>query len=146
MAGEEQDIGSEEYPTISETEIELSNLKSQLINRKSLVDQLRTKIKFLEEQLNEKEQEIFSLQGQLEKFQFFEKSNSLPTLLVPEEQKQKLDNFLQNYLFLMKKEVGSCQLVINHEAATEKEREHFLAEKRLLEYKIEQVQSFVNKK
>jgi len=46
---------------------------------------------------------------------------------------------------MMKKEVSNCQLVVNHEAATEKEKEYFIAEKKLLEYKIEQTQNFLQK-
>jgi hypothetical protein len=47
---------------------------------------------------------------------------------------------------MMKQERSDCQLLINHEAATQKEKEDFTVKKQQLEAKIEEVQHFLQKK
>jgi hypothetical protein len=165
--GEIRELVNQIGTNLSNEKEVLEELKKQLVQEKQRIQSLEKKlteqtkltrqfqsqvignqltIKQLEEKLSKREQEITQDQSENESSGLTQiQSTNLPISIMTDEEKEKLNSFLQNYLILMKKEVGNCQLVINHEAATEKEKEHFIAEKKLLEYKIEQIQSFLKK-
>jgi len=112
---------------------------------KNLLIQLQTENSHLKEQVQELSIQLQSLKTQSTTEITPSQPTNLPAPIIPESEKETLSNFLENYIAMMNQSRSDCLLIINHEAATEKEKEHFTIKKQQLEYKIEQAQNFTKK-